>query len=105
MVEQSDSFDVLKKKSLLLQSEYVIYRVLKSAMNDVLIEEDCVMEMKKIIEKKEGSQWRKNLPDSEIEIAIGEVQRGHSKVVVARKHRVGVDTLARIIREYENSKT
>jgi len=101
IVEQSDDYDVLWKKSLLLQSDFVLYQCFQSKMNGIPVEEKMHVEMEKIIEDKIKSQWRKNLPDSEIEIAVREIERGHSKVVIARKHRVGVDTLVRIIREYE----
>ena len=101
IVEQSDDYDALWKKSLLLQSEFVLYQCFQSKMNGMAIEKDERVEIEKIIEEKIKLQWRKTLPDSEIEIVVREIERGYSKVAIARKHRVGVDTLVRIIKEYE----
>ena len=63
IVEQSDDFDVLKKKSLLLQSEYVIYRVLQSSMNDGWTSEakDVLLDLKEFMKKHQLGDINKKL--------------------------------------------
>ena len=93
IVEQSDDLSILKKKSLLLHSEYVIYRVLKSRM-EVRVEV-----------KKEPARYEKTKKMSEyqVKMAVREIERGYPKTTLARKYGVSPDTLSRLIKEYENT--
>lgn len=113
IIEQSDSFDVLWKKSLLLQSEYIIYQCFQSRINGVYLDdpdaesdvERIIHKTVRVIRKKSRPILKKLLSESEIEMAISEVERGYSKTTIARKYRVTLDHLSRLIREYENAHT
>lgn len=96
IVEQSDDFDILKKKSLLLQSEYVIYRVRSSAMNDIVVKTEKPQSV------SEPKIKKPKMSERQVAKAIEEIERGYSMTVLAKKYGVSVDTVSRLVRQYQN---
>lgn len=101
IVEQSDDYDVLWKKSLLLQSEYVLYLCFQSKMNNIpVIDEDAIRYIAEAARKPE-----KKMSDHQIRQAISEIERGYTKTALSRKYGVCADTISKYISEYENAHT
>lgn len=80
---QSNSFADLKRLAEANTAYYEIYLVRPSRMNS-------------------KNFYRKALIEVDIERAISRIKSGHAKKDVAKQLHVGMDTLSRLIRNYEN---
>jgi hypothetical protein len=101
IVEQSDDYDVLWKKSLLLQSEYIIYQCFESKIKDIMVvDEDAVRCI-----AEEAHKPKRKMSEHQVKQAVSEVERGYTKTALSRKYGVCAETISRYISEYENTHT